>query len=136
MRPAASIRRVAAALLASAVASAAALAAGTAAAATLKATLLLPQDDPRLERSRLERGYLGHPGGPAGDGLQVALDEGRFELDALGAEIALAAGYDPIRGANFFTRLPDPGYRFMGSHPANAERLAVVRATVKRLAGG
>ena len=72
MRPAASIRRVAAALLASAVASAAALAAGTAAAATLKATLLLPQDDPRLERSRLERGYLGHPGGPAGDGRACA----------------------------------------------------------------
>ncbi len=103
MRPAASIRRVAAALLASAVASAAALAAGTAAAATLKATLLLPQDDPRLERSRLERGYLGHPGGPAGDGLQVALDEGRFELDALGAEIALSTtevrGVDGARAA-------------------------------------
>lgn len=86
MKGPATMRRAAAALLAAA----AALAAGTAAAATLKATLLLAQDDPRLERSRVERGYLGHPGGPASDGLQVALDEGRFELEALGADIALS----------------------------------------------
>jgi hypothetical protein len=38
-------------------------------AATLKATLLVRADDPRLERSRLERAYLGHPGGPAVEGL-------------------------------------------------------------------
>jgi len=66
------------------------VAAGGALAATLKATLLLPADDARLERSRLERAYLGHPGGPASDGLQVALDEGRFELEAVQAEVALA----------------------------------------------
>lgn len=58
-------------------------------AATLKATLIVPADDPRLERTRLERAYLGHTGGPATDGLQVALDEGRFELDAAGAAVAL-----------------------------------------------
>jgi ABC transporter substrate binding protein (PQQ-dependent alcohol dehydrogenase system) len=63
--------------------------ASTAAAATLKATLIVPGDDPRLERSRLERAYLGHTGGPAADGLQVALDEGRFELEAAGAAVAL-----------------------------------------------
>lgn len=57
-------------------------------AATLKATLLVPDDDPRLERTRVERAYLGHPGGPAGDGLQVALDEGRFELEAAQADVA------------------------------------------------
>lgn len=69
----------------------AALAAAAAApAATLKATLLLPQDDGRLERTRLERAYLGHPGGPASDGIKVALDEGRFELDAAGAAVEVA----------------------------------------------
>ena len=60
------------------------------AAATLKATLIVPQDDARLERTRAERAYLGHPTGPAGQGLEVALEEGRFELDAAGHEIALA----------------------------------------------
>jgi ABC transporter substrate binding protein (PQQ-dependent alcohol dehydrogenase system) len=58
-------------------------------AATLKATLIAPQDDPRLERSRAERAYLGHPTGPASDGLQVALDEGQFELEAAGAAVTL-----------------------------------------------
>lgn len=72
----------------------------------------------------------------AGLAAQHYSKEFELEADALGAEIALSAGYDPIRGANFFTRLPDPGDRFMGSHPANSERLAVVRATVKRIAGG
>ena len=60
------------------------------AAATLKATLIVPTDDPRLERSRLERAYLGHTGGPATDGLQVALDEGKFELEAAGSAVALS----------------------------------------------
>lgn len=58
-------------------------------AATLKATLLVPADDTRLERSRAERAYLGHPTGPAREAIQVALDEGQFELDAAGAGIAL-----------------------------------------------
>ncbi|MES2991267.1 MAG: branched-chain amino acid ABC transporter substrate-binding protein [Pseudomonadota bacterium] len=64
---------------------------GPAEAATLKATLIGPADDTRLERARLERAYLGHPGGPAGDALQVALDEGRFELEAAGAAVELAS---------------------------------------------
>ena len=41
-----------------------------AAAASLKATLIMPADDARLERTRLEHAYLGHPGGPASDGLE------------------------------------------------------------------
>ncbi|MDM0073285.1 branched-chain amino acid ABC transporter substrate-binding protein [Variovorax sp. J2P1-59] len=55
----------------------------------LKATLMVPNPDARLERSRLERQYLGHPGGPAGDGLDVALEEGQFELQAVDAGVAL-----------------------------------------------
>lgn len=58
-------------------------------AATFKLTLLAPADDPRLARSRLERGVLGHPGGPAADALKVALSEARMELDAAGAELVL-----------------------------------------------
>lgn len=63
---------------------------GTAQAATLKATLISPESDPRLDRTRVERAYLGHPGGPAAEGVQVALDEGGFELEAAGAAVALA----------------------------------------------
>jgi predicted Zn-dependent protease len=61
--------------------------------------------------------------------------EFELEADALGAEIALQAGYDPVRGSGFFDRLPDPGDRFLGSHPPNAERKALVAQTVRRLRG-
>lgn len=66
------------------------LGASLAASATLKATLIEPADDARLERNRLERAYLGHPGGPAGDGLDLAIEEGQFELQAAQAGVALA----------------------------------------------
>ena len=85
------------------VASLASLASGPLAAATLKATLLFPADDARLERSRAERAYLGHPTGPAADGVQMALEDGQFELDAAGAKVALeskaVAGLDAARAA-------------------------------------
>ncbi len=55
-----------------------------------------------------------------------------LEADALGTVIAARAGYDPVRGAEFFTRIPDPGNRFLGTHPPNAERIR----TVKRVAAG
>jgi ABC transporter substrate binding protein (PQQ-dependent alcohol dehydrogenase system) len=58
-------------------------------AATFKAVLLVPADDPRLTRSRLERGVPGHPGGPAADALAVALKEGKLELEAAGAGLTL-----------------------------------------------
>lgn len=61
--------------------------------------------------------------------------EFELEADALGAEIAYVAGYDPVLGSAFFDRLPDPGDRFLGTHPANASRKAIVRATVARLKG-
>lgn len=62
--------------------------------------------------------------------------EFELEADALGAEIALIAGYDPVRGSGFFDRLPDPGDKFLGTHPPNAQRKAQVAATVRRLMGG
>jgi predicted Zn-dependent protease len=58
-----------------------------------------------------------------------------LEADALGARIALAAGYDPIRGAEYFTRIPDPGNRFLATHPPNAARIAVVRQAVAGVGG-
>ena len=64
-------------------------------------------------------------------GLQVGArrysKEFELEADVLGTIIAARAGYDPLRGAAFFNRLPDPGDRFLGTHPPNASRVAAVR---------
>lgn len=56
-----------------------------------------------------------------------------LEADRLGTIIAARAGYDPVRGADFFFRVPDPGDRFLGTHPANAERVQIVRQTAAGL---
>ncbi|WP_306133210.1 M48 family metallopeptidase [Roseivivax marinus] len=56
-----------------------------------------------------------------------------LEADQLGTVITSRAGFNPIRGAEFFTRIPDPGNRFLGSHPPNAARIDVVRRTAARL---
>lgn len=69
----------------------------SASAAPFKAVLLLPEDDARLERSRLERAYLGHPGGSAADAMAVALKESRLELDSAGASLTIDAV--PVRDA-------------------------------------
>ncbi len=58
-----------------------------------------------------------------------------LEADKLGTVITYRAGYDPLRGAEFFMRIPDPGDRFLASHPQNADRLETVRQTVKSLGG-
>jgi predicted Zn-dependent protease len=58
-----------------------------------------------------------------------------LEADSLGTEIAFVAGYDPMLGAAFFDRIPDPGDRFLGTHPANADRKRTVAATLARLGG-
>ena len=55
-----------------------------------------------------------------------------LEADALGTRIAAAGGYDPLKGAQFFFRIPDPGNKFLGTHPANADRLR----TIQRVAAG
>lgn len=55
--------------------------------------------------------------------------EFELEADALGTVIAARAGFDPLRGAEFFARIPDPGDRFLGTHPPNAQRMDVVRRT-------
>ncbi|MEP1765744.1 MAG: M48 family metallopeptidase [Sulfitobacter sp.] len=56
-----------------------------------------------------------------------------LEADALGTVITKKAGYDPLRGAEFFTRIPDPGDKFLGTHPPNAARIEIVRKTAAGL---
>ena len=70
-------------------------------------------------------------------GLAARSYSKEFELqaDAIGTEIAFRAGYDPLRGAAFFDRLPDPGDKFLGSHPANAQRKAQVVGVLASLRG-
>lgn len=56
-----------------------------------------------------------------------------LEADALGTVITQKAGYDALRGAAFFSRIPDPGDKFLGTHPPNAARIEIVRRTVAGL---
>ncbi len=56
-----------------------------------------------------------------------------LEADALGTIITYRAGYDPQVGARFFTRIPDPGNRFLGTHPPNRDRIKTVRRTLASL---
>ncbi len=63
-------------------------------------------------------------------GARAFSKEMELEADALGTIIAYKAGYDPRKGAEFFFRIPDPGDRFLGTHPPNGDR----RATVEKVA--
>ena len=80
-----------------------ALGSPAAVAATLNATLISPEDDPRLERSRVERAYLGHTAGPLSDAIEMAIEESQFELEAAGAAVKLsrqgAASLEAARSA-------------------------------------
>ncbi|WP_323765099.1 M48 family metallopeptidase [Marinovum sp.] len=82
----------------------------------------------------------GGDSGAISAGLELGAAIGRrsftkdFELeaDAIGTIIAHKAGFNPVRGAEFFTRIPDPGNRFLGTHPPNGARIE----TVRRVAAG
>jgi predicted Zn-dependent protease len=90
-------------------------------------------------------GVLATLGGADDAAVQAAQDVGAlvgarrysqdFELqaDALGAEIAFRAGFDPIAGSAFFDRLPNPGDQFLGTHPPNSQRKALVRRVTAQL---
>ena len=85
--------------------------------------------------------------GGAGADLQSAQQLGAFvgsrsfskefelEADQLGTIITYRSGYDVLRGAEFFNRIPDPGNRFLGTHPPNAQRAAIVRTTLDQIKG-
>ena len=59
--------------------------------------------------------------------------EFELEADALGTVITKKAGFNPLVGAEFFTRIPDPGNRFLGTHPPNAQRIETVRRVNAKL---
>ena len=56
-------------------------------AANWNVTLLEEQNASALEKPRLDRAYLGHPGGIAADGWSLALEDARFELEAARTQI-------------------------------------------------
>lgn len=68
-------------------------------------------------------------------GSRTFSKEFELEADELGTIITLRAGYDPLVGAQFFTRIPDPGNRFLGTHPPNAARYTTVVNTLQRAGG-
>jgi len=65
-------------------------------------------------------------------GSRLFAQEYELEADALGAMILRDAGFDALRGAQFFYRIPDPGNHALNTHPSNAERRKVVRDAVLR----
>ncbi|SFI91106.1 M48 family metallopeptidase [Jannaschia pohangensis] len=69
----------------------------------------------------------------AGVGARRFSKDHELEADALGTVITARAGFNPVRGAAFFTRIPDPGDRFLGTHPPNAARIDIVRRTAAGL---
>ncbi|MEL6451472.1 MAG: M48 family metalloprotease [Pseudomonadota bacterium] len=66
-------------------------------------------------------------------GARTFSKEFELEADALGTVITARSGYDPIAGSQFFNRIPDPGDRFLGTHPPNARRIETVRRTAAGL---
>jgi predicted Zn-dependent protease len=72
----------------------------------------------------------------AGVGARTFSRDFELEADRLGTVIAFRAGYDPVLGAGFFDRLPDPGNAFLATHPPNAERRRVVAQTVAQVTRG
>ena len=59
-----------------------------------------------------------------------------LEADEIGTVLAWRAGFDPERGAAFFQRIPDPRNAFLATHPPNAQRIGVVRDTMRQLRAG
>jgi predicted Zn-dependent protease len=58
-----------------------------------------------------------------------------LEADALGTVLTARAGFDPLKGAEFFFRIPEPGNGFLSTHPPNEARLAVVQEVAATIGG-
>ncbi len=69
-------------------------------------------------------------------GSRVYSRDWELQADYMGAIITLNAGYDPVNGAEFFRRMPDPGDRVLGSHPSTAARMEQVRRAVTAVRSG
>lgn len=74
-------------------------------------------------------GILGLPDVGAQIGARANAKEFEIQADRLGTIITQAAGFDPVRGLEYFTRIPDPGNVFLGTHPPHADRVATIRQT-------
>jgi predicted Zn-dependent protease len=66
-------------------------------------------------------------------GSRAYSKQNELEADTLGTVIARRAGYNPVRGVAFFTRIPDPGNKFLGTHPPNADRINTVKRVNSKL---
>lgn len=64
-------------------------------------------------------------------GARTFSQEYELEADALGALMVRDAGYDALKGAQFFYRIPDPGQHALNTHPSNAQRRAVVQRALR-----
>ena len=53
--------------------------------------------------------------------------EFELEADGVGTVITKRAGYNPVRGAQFFTQTRDPGDQILGTHPPHAARIQKVK---------
>jgi predicted Zn-dependent protease len=69
----------------------------------------------------------------AGVGARSFSKNHELEADQLGTILTKKSGYDPLIGVNFFERTPDPGNQFLGSHPPNSSRVAIVKQTAAGL---
>lgn len=105
----------------------------------------IPRSQQNAAAGAILLGGLASIAGAGGAALDAAVNVGasvgarsyskEFELeaDATGTVIAKRAGYNPVRGAQYFNRIPDPGDVFLGTHPPNAERLDIVKRTAAGL---
>ena len=105
----------------------------------------IPRQQDNARAGAILLGGLAALTGVGESGLETAVDVGanvgartyskdfELEADALGTVIAKRSGFDPVRGAEFFTQIPDPGNVFLGTHPPNAERIATVRRVAASL---
>lgn len=102
----------------------------------------IPQTQNSAQTGAVLGAVLGSLAGLDASGVELAQNIGgtvgarryskgfELEADSLGARIAQRAGYDPIRGVLYFQDAADPGDRFLGTHPPNADRMRVVRQSV------
>ena len=66
-------------------------------------------------------------------GPRVFSREYELEADALGTVLTQGAGFDPVRGAQFFNRIPDPSSLFLSTHPPNDVRIETVKRVASEL---
>ena len=108
----------------------------------------LPRTQAQAATGALILGTLATIGGADATGVRSAQELGatvgarsyskgyELEADRLGTVLTWRAGFDPARGAAFFSRLPDPGDQFLGSHPQTADRQRVIWETIRQLQAG